>query len=120
MESVNKRSVLIILLLTAAIVMGCFCISHAETPVNKVQVNKEYPIIELEEDNFEEYYEVINIPQNGRVKVWLKDCNAYCGTGITYTLEYKRLSDSKSAIRKWNENGDQRNSGWITVTPGEW
>ena len=120
MESVNKRSVLIVLLLTAAIVMGCFCISHAETPVNKVQVNKEYPIIELEEDNFEEYYEVINIPQNGRVKVWLKDCNAYCGTGITYTLEYKRLSDSKSAIRKWNENGDQRNSGWITVTPGEW
>ena len=120
MKSINKRSMLTVLLLTIAIVMGCFCISHAETPVNKVQVNKEYPIIELEEDNFEEYYEVINIPQNGRVKVWLKDCNAYCGTGITYTLEYKRLSDSKSAIRKWNENGDQRNSGWITVTTGEW
>lgn len=120
MKSINKRSMLTVLLLTIAIVMGCFCISHAETPVNKVQVNKEYPIIELEEDQFEEYYEVVNIPQNGRVKVWLKDCNAYCGTGITYTLEYKRLSDSKSARRKWNENGDQRNSGWITVTPGEW
>lgn len=121
MKSINKRSMLTVLLFTIAIVMGCFCISYAETPVNKVQVNKEYSFAELEADSsWGNYYAAFNVSDNGRIKVWVKDFN---GTIDEYTYLYlSKTSENRDwrSNRCWVKNGDQMNSGWITVTPGEW
>lgn len=116
MESVNKRSVLIVLLLSAAIVMGCFCISYAERTTKDIQVNKEYSIAGVESDNYGKCWFKFNISGNGRIKVWVKDFNKELDSRW---FEYGNAEMKNYISRYLTQNGDQVNSGWITVTPGE-
>ncbi|MGN0735337.1 MAG: hypothetical protein ACI4LP_05890 [Anaerovoracaceae bacterium] len=106
----------IIIVLSLTIFCG---LAYAEDAVNEIQVNKEYRISELESTYMEDYNTSFTISSNGRIRVWIKDCNYDIYDEELFFRNLSSLREDRD-FRKWKKSADQMNSGWITVTPGEW
>ena len=78
---------------------------------NHVEVSTTYKLDELDRDNEGDYGLLINIPGDGRIRLWVKDYK-----NDSYD-EYYTISNGNggNTSRLWKKSVDEMNSGWITV-----
>lgn len=78
---------------------------------NHVEVSTTYKLDELDRDNEGDYGLLINIPGDGRIRLWVKDYKK-----DSYD-EYYTISNGNggNTSRLWKKSVDEMNSGWITV-----
>lgn len=120
----EKRRIIIRTLLLVALLFTLFCgIGYAEEATNTIQLEKEYQFCDLEVGFMDGYTSIVTVPSNGRIRVWMKDCDCEKYDDDLYAdLYFRNLREDKQIrdSRRWKKSVDQMNSGWITVTPGEW
>lgn len=107
-----------IILIVVSFVIFCG-VAWAEDATNTAQLNKEYQISSLEATYMEDYNVTFTVPSNGRIKVWIKDYSSGIYDAELYFRNLSALKENRD-FRLWKKSADQMNSGWITVTPGEW
>lgn len=107
-------SIMIISMIVASIPVNAFAFDGEEDITDLVPLNKE-----IRFDSFDEGPSVlsINIPEAGRIRVWAKDLKE---DYFDDAFMFKKSDRKNSMSRRWTKKGDQVNSGWISVTPGNW
>lgn len=90
--------------------------SDDEDVTNKISLGTEYKVSELGFAYYGQWALQFTAPQQGRIKVWVKNYN----TDIYHDLYSIDVEPSSSwyGEAKWSKSADTMNSGWISVSAG--
>ena len=84
------------------------------TVKNVIEVETEYALNEMEAEYLGDYYLTINVPEDGRIKIWVKNISK-----DIYEPDFTMpTGDGTNSFRLWNKDKGEMNSGWITVDKG--